>query len=53
VLDEAVGGAGALDGDQQVPAVPGRDLGDRLLEYVKVIGRGVGAGAAGAQQQCQ
>jgi hypothetical protein len=37
----------------QVPAVPGRDLADGLIEDFDVIGRGVGPGAALTQPQRQ
>jgi hypothetical protein len=53
VVDEAVGGAGTVHGDQQVAAVEDRYLSDGLLEDLDVVGRGVGAGAACAQLQRQ
>lgn len=53
MVDQAVGGTGTVDGDQQVTAIPGRDAGDRLVEHGEVIGGGVGPGAAFAQQQRQ
>jgi hypothetical protein len=31
----------------------GGDLGDRVVEYLDVVGRGVRPGAAGAQLECQ
>jgi hypothetical protein len=53
VIDQAVGSAGTIHGDQQIAAIPSRDLPDRLLQHLEVIGGGVGAGAAFAQQQRQ
>ena len=44
VFDQIQGGARTVAGDQQIPPIPGRDLGDRLAEYLDVIARGVGAG---------
>jgi hypothetical protein len=41
---KAVGGTCTVHRDQQVPAVPGRDLGDRFAEDGDVIGGGVGSG---------
>jgi hypothetical protein len=49
VVDEAVGGAGTVQGDQQVAVIPGRDLDDGLLEHLDVVTDGVGPGAALAQ----
>jgi len=38
VVDQAMGGSGAVHGDQQITPVSGRDLGDGLVEYLEVIG---------------
>jgi len=51
--DHVQGGAGAVDGDQQATAVPGRDPRDRLGQHLDVIARGVRPGAARPQQQRQ
>ena len=51
VVDQTVGGAGTVEGDQRVSPVGGRDLHDGRVEHLDVIGRGVGTGAAGAQQK--
>ena len=53
VADQVQGGARAIAGDQQVPPVPGRELRDRLVEYLDVIDRGVAAGVARAQPKRQ
>jgi len=44
-----VGGTGAIGTNQQLLAMPSRDLGDRLAEDLDVVGSGVGAGVAGPQ----
>lgn len=53
VVDEAVGGAGAVDGDQQIPPVLGGDLGNGLVQDLDVISCRVGASAASAQFERQ
>ena len=42
-------GAGSIGTDEQMPAVGGPDLGDRLGQHLDVVGDGVGTGPAGAQ----
>jgi hypothetical protein len=53
VVNQAVGGADAVHGDQQVQAVAGGELGDGLGKDGDVVRCGVGPRAAHAQQQYQ
>jgi hypothetical protein len=48
-VQQVVGGAGTVGGDQQVASVGGWDLGDRAAEEGDVVGGVVGPGGAGAQ----
>jgi hypothetical protein len=50
-----LGGAGAVNADQDRLAVPVRlgDLGDRLVDDLDVVGRGVGAGVPGPEHPGQ
>jgi hypothetical protein len=48
-----LGGAGAVAGDQQVPPVRGRDLGDRRGQDLDVVGDRGAAGVAGAQHHAR
>jgi hypothetical protein len=41
VADQVEGGPGAVAGDEQVPAAPGRDLGDRGVQDFDVVCGGV------------
>ena len=52
-VQQLVGGAGAVGADQQLPAVGGGDLGDRVGEHLDVVGGGVRPGVPGAQHRGQ
>jgi hypothetical protein len=53
VPDQVVAGSGTVDPDQDVPPPPGRDLLQRPVQHFLVIGEGIRAGVAGAQQHVQ
>jgi len=53
VFEQLVGGAGAVDADEDLHAALGWDLGDRGGEHGEVVGHGVGSGVARAQQHLQ
>lgn len=53
VGEQLVGGAGTVDADQQLGPPPCGELFDRGGEYLQVVGHGVGAGVARAEQHRQ
>jgi hypothetical protein len=53
VLEQFVGGAGAIDADQQLAPVGDRELGDRVPEDPEVVNDRVRSGVAGSQQHGQ
>jgi hypothetical protein len=48
VLDEVVTGSGAVAGDHELAAEPGRDRGDRRVHDRGVVRGGIGPGRAAA-----